>query len=120
MLRARTIWRLLCVCLTLLIIWLALVPSGAAPTGLGWDKLNHAAAIAAVTLVAYLSLHPRRRAANTAFLYGMFVGVLIEILQGALTTGRAAEWGDIAADLLGAASVWCLVVIFERRSALKQ
>lgn len=100
---------LLCVGLTALILWLALMPGEATPAGLGWDKLNHAVAIAAVTVVAFLALYPRRRAALEAFLYGALLGALIEILQGTLTTTRSAEWGDLLADLAGGGCVWLVL-----------
>ncbi len=106
-----------CGALTLLILWLALIPSSASPSGLGWDKLNHAGAIAAATGLAYFSLQPRLRAASWAFWYGTSLGILIEILQGALTTSRAAEWGDVAADLIGAGCAWAAIKIFHRKSA---
>lgn len=100
---------------TLLILWLALVPAASAPSGLGWDKLNHAGAIAAVTGLAFLSLHPRRWAAGAAFIYGTSLGILIEILQATLTTGRTAEWGDVAADLVGAGGAWVAIKLFQSR-----
>jgi len=103
---------------TLLILWLALMPAASAPTGLGWDKLNHAGAIAVVTGLAYLSLQPRRWAAGSAFMYGTFLGVLIEILQATLTTGRAAEWGDVAADLVGAGCAWIAIKLFKSRKII--
>lgn len=113
------IWLSLCVALTLLILWLALMPAASAPSGLGWDKLNHAGAIAAATGVAYLAFHPRRRAALGAFLYGALLGILIELLQGALTTSRSAEWGDVAADLIGAGCAWGVIKIYNRMAAPK-
>jgi VanZ family protein len=114
------LWLLLCTLLTLLILWLALMPGESAPPGFGWDKLNHAGAIAAATGLAYLSLQPRSWAAGGAFLYGASLGVLIEILQATLTTGRAAEWGDVAADLVGAGSVWLAIKIYQRSTSLKR
>jgi len=109
------LWLLLCACLTLLILWLALMPTASAPSGFGWDKLNHAAAIAAVTCVAFLGLCPCRWAGLGAFLYGASLGILIEILQGALTTYRSAEWGDLLADLIGAGCAWGLIAVFQRQ-----
>jgi VanZ family protein len=106
-------WRFLCVALTALILWLALMPSGSAPSGLGWDKLNHAGAIAVVTGLAFFSLFSRSWAAKAAFLYGTSLGILIEILQATLTTTRTAEWGDILADLIGAGSAWMVIRIFQ-------
>lgn len=111
------VWRVLCAGLTLLILWLSLMPAGSAPTGLGWDKLNHAGAIAVATGLAYLSLQTRRWAATAAFLYGTSLGILIEILQGALTTGRAPEWGDVVADLIGAGITWIAIKIYQHGTA---
>ena len=105
------------IALTLLILWLALMPAASAPSGLGWDRLNHAGAIAVVTGLAYLAIEPRRWAGGAAFFYGIFLGVLIEVLQGAMTTGRAAEWGDVAADLVGAGGAWVAIRLFQRRTA---
>ena len=114
------LWPLLCGGLTLAILWLALMPGGSAPSGLGWDKLNHAGAIAVASGLAYLSLQPRRRAAATAFLYGTSLGILIEILQATLTTSRTAEWGDVAADLVGAGCTWLAITIYRRVTAAKR
>ena len=113
----RLIWRLLCAALTLLILWLALMPVGSAPSGLGWDKLNHAGAIAAATGLAYLSLQPRRWAAAAAFTYGASLGILIEILQATLTASRSAEWADVVADLVGAGCAWVAIRIYQRITA---
>jgi len=104
---------------TLLILWLALMPAASAPSGLGWDKLNHAGAIAVVTGLAYLAIQPRRWAVGAALAYGVFLGVLIELLQGAVTTGRAAEWGDAAADLVGVAAAWVAIKIYQYKIASK-
>jgi VanZ family protein len=116
----RLIWLFLCALLTLLILWLALMPAASVPSGLGWDKLNHAGAIAAATGLAYLSFQPRGWAVAGAFFYGASLGVLIEILQATLTTGRSAEWGDVAADLVGAGGAWIVIRIYQRRTAPKR
>jgi hypothetical protein len=109
-----------CAALTVLILWLALMPAGSAPSGFGSDKLNHAGAIAAATGLAYLSFQPRGWAAAGAFLYGASLGLLIEILQATLTTGRSAEWGDVVADLIGAGCVWVVITMYQRRTAPKR
>lgn len=111
------VWPVLCAGLTLLILWLSLMPAGSVPSGLGWDKLNHAVAIAVATVLAYLSLRSRSWAAAGAFLYGFILGGLIEILQGALTTNRSAEWGDLLADLVGAGCTLVAIKIYQRRAA---
>lgn len=105
--------------MTLLVVWLALMPADAAPSGLGWDKLNHAGAIAVATGLAFFSLRPRSWAAGGAFIYGTSLGILIEILQAVLATGRTAEWGDVAADLFGAGCVWAAIKIYHRGSVSK-
>jgi hypothetical protein len=106
---------LLCVGVTTLILWLSLMPGASAPSGLGWDKLNHAAAIGAVTFLAFFARHPAPRAGLEAFLYGVSLGALIEILQGTFTTTRSAEWGDLLADLVGAGCVWAVLYFFQHR-----
>ena len=117
--RRPLLWLSLCAGLTLLILWLALMPAGSAPSGLGWDKLNHAGAIAVATGLAYLSLRPRSWAGAAAFMYGASLGILIEILQATLTTSRTAEWGDVVADLIGAGCAWGAIRIYQRITAPK-
>jgi len=116
--RFPLLWPFLCAGLTLLILWLALMPADSAPSCLGWDKLNHAGAIAVATGLAYLSLQPRRWGAVAAFLYGTSLGLLIEILQGCLTTSRTADWGDVAADLVGAGFAWAVIRIYQHRKII--
>lgn len=113
---SRFTWLVLCIGLTLLILWLSLLPPDSLPsTGLGWDKLNHAAAIAAVTLLAFLTFRPAGSAVKAAFWYGLALGALIEILQALFTTSRSAEWGDLLADLTGAGFVFCVLTLLQRR-----
>ena len=114
------VWLSLCAGLTQVILWLALMPAVSAPAGLGWDKLNHAGAMAAVSMLAYGALQHRRRAAAEAFFYGTLLGILIEILQGTLTTTRYAEWGDVAADVIGAGCAWGAIKIYQLKIAAKQ
>jgi len=110
------LWAALCLGLTLLILVLSLLPPDSLPsTGLGWDKLNHAAAIAAVTLLAFLTFRPHGSAAKAALWYGLALGGLIEILQALFTTSRSAEWGDLLADLIGAGSMFCVLTLLQGR-----
>jgi len=110
------VWTALCLALTILILTLSLLPPDSLPSsGLGWDKLNHAAAIAAVTLLAFLTFRPHGSAAGAAFWYGLALGVLIEILQALFTTSRSAEWGDLLADLTGAGFVFCVLMLLQGR-----
>lgn len=108
-------WGFLCVIATALILWLALMSADSAPLGLGWDKLNHAGAMALITGLAFLSVQSRSWAAVAAFLYGAFLGILIEILQATLTTSRTAEWGDVLADVVGAGCAWGVIRIFQSK-----
>ena len=108
-------WGFLCVIATALILWLALMSADSAPSGLGWDKLNHAGAMALITGLAFLSVQSRSWAAVAAFLYGAFLGILIEILQATLTTSRTAEWGDVLADVVGAGCAWGVIRIFQSK-----
>lgn len=113
------VWAVLCLGLTASIVWLSLLtPDSLPPAGLGWDKLNHAAAIAAVTLLAFLSFRSHKWAAQAAFLYGVSLGILIEVFQAVFTTTRSAEWGDLLADLIGAGFTWCLISVIQRKREL--
>jgi VanZ family protein len=95
------------------ILWLSLTPSPPSPDLelLAWDKLQHAAAYALLTLLAgrYFILLPvgPRRAWVLGFLAAVAYGGLIEIMQGLVTEVRRAEWGDLLADALGASLVLC-------------
>jgi len=113
-------WRILCVGLTAAILLLALLPNDSVPqVGFGWDKLNHSAAIAVVTVLAFLSVKPYRRAASVAFWYGMSLGVLIELCQAVFTTTRSAEWGDLLADFLGAGAACCFITAIKIKKETK-
>lgn len=77
---------------------LALAPRPPASADLGWDKLNHLAAFAALGLLGRLAwpAHGLARWAVGLLVYGG----LLEIAQG-LTPNRQAEWGDLLADAIG-------------------
>ncbi|MDD2366551.1 MAG: hypothetical protein PHN84_10355 [Desulfuromonadaceae bacterium] len=111
--KGHSFWLFFATTLTLALIWLALMPGKSAPVGLGSDRLNHAAAIATVTYVVFLALNPRKRAAEYSFVYGIALGILIEIMQGTLTKTRSAEWADLVADIVGAAVVLVLIKIYQ-------
>jgi VanZ family protein len=111
-----SVWPVLCTGLTIAVLWLSLMPADSVPSaGLGWDKLNHTAAIAAITLLAFLSFKSHSWAARAAFLYGISLGILIELFQAVFTTTRSAEWGDLLADLIGAGFVLCLISFTHRK-----
>jgi VanZ family protein len=96
-------WRWLLGALAVTVFWLALSP--APPDGLntGWDKLNHAGAFAALTVVAIFAL-PRPRWSLWLLLGGLLCfGGAIEVAQSFIPT-RSAEWGDLLADAVGMAA----------------
>lgn len=97
--RTIPLWRGLLVLLLGIVTCLALTPSPPAQLSLGWDKLNHAAAFAALASVAYLGF------ARNWVMVGVVLlgyGGLIELLQS-FTPTRSAEWGDLLADGVGIA-----------------
>lgn len=107
-------WLWLLIGLTLTILYLALTP--VPPTqGTGWDKANHALAMAVVVLVAFRAFGCTSRPIVYAALFAAAFGALIELLQGLFTTTRSAEWGDFLADLCGIIPIFLLVVLMQRK-----
>lgn len=64
------------------------------------DRFEHAAAWFVLTVTGYV-LAPRRRLAIPAF--ALVYGVLIEVMQAVLPTGRYSDPLDFAADSVGVA-----------------
>lgn len=96
---ARLGWRAVLAALAVVIGYLALTPLPPPAADLGWDKLNHACAFAALAAAAWLSVRsPRRRA--PALLAVLAYGALIELAQTQVP-GRSGEWGDLLADAVG-------------------
>ncbi len=97
---------LLVVVWAIMLLYLSLTPAPPHVEGpLGWDKLQHAAALG---VMAFLVLRASRsfcaspfRSACTGFVFATFFGGLIEILQG-FTANRQADPIDFAADAVGA------------------
>ena len=96
-------WRWLLAGLAVLMSWLALSP--APPDGLdtGWDKLNHAAAFTALTVVAVFAFPRSWRNLWLLLAALLCFGGAIEIAQSFIPT-RNAEWGDLLADAVGTAA----------------
>lgn len=94
------------------LLWLSLTPR---PPRLemgflSWDKLQHLGAYGLLTFLggkAYrcFNLDKRRRWLFAAAGAAVFGGA-VEIAQEAMALGRAAEWGDLLADVLGAGLVY--------------
>lgn len=81
-----------------ILLVLCVLPSQDLPdTGAG-DRFEHTAAWFVLTITGYL-LAPQRRLAIPAF--ALAYGVLIEVLQGSVVTGRHGDVGDFLADALG-------------------
>lgn len=95
----RRLWRTLLAGLLTVVTWLALEPAPPEVADLGWDKLNHLCAFAALAVVAAAAFAPRWRAVAAGLLA---YGVAIELLQ-ALTPTRSAEVADVLADAVGLA-----------------
>ncbi len=92
-----------------------------APGMLGWDKLQHALAYGLLTLLAARLLaqwldETGWRVLGSALVVSIFYGILIEILQLTVETGRAAEVLDVIADAVGALVV---CVLLSHRSVAK-
>lgn len=98
-LRWGLLWLAAGIAATLLGAYLALrPPTQFLPASLG-DKLQHALSYVAMGLW-FGALFQRRYLLRVAV--GLFAfGLLIEVLQGAMPFGRAAEWGDVAANSSG-------------------
>ena len=97
--------------IALVIAAMALAPgAAAAPRLLGWDKVEHAAAFAALALLARAAWPglSRRRTAGLLLAYGAG----IEIAQAAPIVGRSASAADFIADgfgvAVGLAAAWAL------------
>lgn len=98
--------------LTICILSLASSPPTLDLMFFSWDKFQHAGAYALLTFLAgYASLpHFRRPVAWVmAFTAAVIYGGVMEVVQGTFSTIRSPEWGDLAADAVGAAVVLFLV-----------
>jgi len=82
----------------LILLALCVIPSGDLPDPGTGDRFEHYAAWFVLTLTGYV-LAPERRIAIPVF--AVAYGVLIEILQGVLPTGRHTDALDLVADALG-------------------
>ena len=97
--------------IALVIAAMALAPGGAAaPRLLGWDKVEHAAAFAALALLARAAWPGLSRGWTAGLL--LVYGAGIEIAQASALVGRTASLADFAADAFGVAvglaAAWAL------------
>ena len=103
--------------------WLSLIPNPPEIKAgfFGWDKFQHAAAYGVLTLFAgwAFACFPCdvKRCWLRAVLAAVSFGGLLEIAQGLFTKTRAAEFGDLAADFVGAACMYAIMMAaFHRRN----
>lgn len=104
---------LLSIIIFLVINYLTLVKNPLGGWGSGWftgaDKIVHAVMFAALAGALYLDIVRRKnvyvegaKVALICAVLATIVGGEIEIMQGAGSAGRSAEWLDFAADAVGA------------------
>ncbi len=111
--RSAVGWRVLLCALLGVISWLALTPAPPPRADLGWDKLNHLAAFAALAVVAVLGRTGSSVRVGAALLA---YGGLIEVLQSFMPP-RVGEWPDLIADGVGIALGLLLVAAARRLGA---
>lgn len=98
--RAPRLWRVLFTALLITVLVLALMPAVPRMPSLGWDKLNHAAAFAALAFAARFAFPSLPRANLWLSLALLSLGGAIELVQ-ALVPSRMADGIDLVADGLG-------------------
>ncbi|OGB07991.1 MAG: hypothetical protein A3E25_01510 [Burkholderiales bacterium RIFCSPHIGHO2_12_FULL_69_20] len=76
---------------------------------LGWDKLNHGAAFAALAFSAWLGFAASARQRGVALLALWLYGGLIEVAQTWLPP-RQGDWADLLGDTVGLALGTALAV----------
>lgn len=94
----RIFWRVAFVVALAWTIWGSLVPVNRLPPLHLWDKLEHAAIYAALTLLLLRTQWASRPGVVVAALFTF--GVLIELAQSR-TGYRTADWHDALANLVG-------------------
>ena len=107
-LRFRRSWVALGVLMVLFITVVCLLPPKDVPKINLWDKAEHAIAFGGLAFW-FGSIMTRRNLLWVGIAVVAFGG-FIELAQGALGDGRDAEWGDLAADAVGALLGLAMVV----------
>lgn len=120
--RPVTVVMIICVLWGMIICWLSLMPSPPELSNpvLGWDKVQHASAYAALAYLALCAFAPggARGAMLKVVLMVVLYGALMELAQQQLTLNRAADILDFIANAFGALSasvLYCLPAFFRRR-----
>ena len=96
------------------IIWVlviavgSFIPSSSIPTVVVSDKWIHFIFYAIFSFLLFLSSLSNTKRSNSivnrwtyVFIIGAIVGVLVEIIQHSIISGRQGEWMDIVANCLG-------------------
>lgn len=96
-LTARASWMLMFWSCGVIILLLALIPTGPYLPSTSWDKSNHVLAFLVLTVLGCRA-YPNRIALVLAG--AILYGGLIEVLQS-FTPYRSAEWVDLIADAIG-------------------
>ena len=81
------------------------LPESSAVAGIGWDKLDHAAAYSGLSFLVLLSYGTRKTSRNdllVAFLICSSIGFLFEYFQLWFTSNRQFSFYDAIANVLGA------------------
>ena len=92
----------------LILLILCVLPSEDLPDPGTGDRFEHTAAWFVLTATGY-ALAPRRTWAIPAF--ALAYGALIEVIQGAVATGRHSDALDFVADALGVAIATAIYLI---------
>jgi len=90
------------------VAWGELTPHPPSETALFWDKAEHFIAYFGLALMGVLGW-ANRRSPLVIFFAVLALGGTLEILQS--QTGRDAEWGDMLANTLGAATGTLLALL---------
>jgi len=107
-------WRWALLLLAGLVTVLAVMPAPPRQMDLGWDKLNHVAAFAALAVCAVFGWRSSRAARLSVLLALLAFGAAIELLQLQLPN-RSGEWTDLGADAIGIGLGALLAMLWLRR-----
>ena len=102
----RRLWIVAIVILVAVIVVASLTPSPVLPDADISDKYGHYLAYLTLALLGSGIVAPDRlwRAMLRCFL----LGAALEVAQALLTSHRAAEWGDLLANVLGVLTAWLI------------
>lgn len=113
------------------IVWVVIIavgsfiPSSTIPTVVVSDKWIHFVFYAIFSFLLFLSSHSHTNRSNSivnrwtyVFVIGAVVGVLVEVIQHSIISGRQGEWMDIVANSLGLFSALILSEIIKAKGVL--